>query len=128
MNLLDEDVADTRLYCGSTGQVISDDIKDGVLSHLSQGESHYNAFNDECLTDPIHFEKPISNLKCKTFPSATITTKLTVKDKKIIELIGTRDLFGRLVFWQLKVKWIYRMCLNTLSHPHHSHWHRLTDQ
>ena len=82
MNPFDEDVADTTLYCISTGPVMSDDIKDGVMSCLSQGESRYNAFRDECLTDPTHFEKPISKLKWKTFPSAMITTFLTVKDKK----------------------------------------------
>ena len=86
MNPFDEDAADTKLYCISTSQVMTDDIKDGVLSHLSQGESCYNAFKDECLTDPTHFEKPISKLKWKTFPSAMITTKLTVKDKKLSSL------------------------------------------
>ena len=49
------------------------------------------------MADPTLFEKLISKLKCKTFASAMITTKLTVEDKKIIELKGTRDLFGRLV-------------------------------
>ena len=93
----DEDVADTKLYCISTGQVMPEDIKDGMLTRLSQGESHYNACKDECLADPTRFEKPISKLKCKTFASAMIKTKLKAKDKKIIELKGTRDVFGRLV-------------------------------
>jgi len=86
MNPFDEDVAVTKLYCISAGQVMSDNIKDGMLSHLSQGESRYNPFKDECLTDRTHFEKPISKLKWKTFPSAMITTKLTVKDKKLSSL------------------------------------------
>ena len=46
---------------------------------------------------PSRFEKSIRRRKLKNFAADTVKTKLKVKDIKIKELEGTRDLFGRLL-------------------------------
>ncbi|KAG7161672.1 hypothetical protein Hamer_G030971 [Homarus americanus] len=89
---------DGNLYCLSTGKATSVDVKNDLLHCVEIGDKRCNTFIKECFEDPARFEKPISRSKLKNFSSDAIRVKLTVKDRKIKELQGTRDLFGRLLY------------------------------
>ena len=98
LNPFNEAAQDGNLYCLSTGKATTEEVKSELLHCTEMGKRHRDAFTEECLTNPGRFEKPIKRCKVKNFSADAIKVKLTVKDKKIKELQGTRDLFGRLLY------------------------------
>ena len=92
------DASDDNLYCLTTGKKIADDIKDDLLNAREKGRAWYDEFVTGCFKNPSHFEKPIPRRKVKNFASAALKVKVSTKDLKLIELQGTRDLFGRLLY------------------------------
>ncbi|MCG7875152.1 MAG: hypothetical protein N0C90_02335 [Candidatus Thiodiazotropha endolucinida] len=92
------DFRDDKLYCISTGTVMPSDIADSILATESKGQQWYEEFKAGCFADHDRFEKPIPRRKIKSFTSNAVTVKLQTKDRKIKELQGTRDLFGRLLY------------------------------
>ena len=55
-------------------------------------------FKDECFDNPSRLERPIKKCKAKNFAADAVKVKVTVKDSKIKELQGKRDLIGRLLY------------------------------
>ena len=74
------------------------DIADDILSLKEKGEKWLDEFKAGCFEDAQRFEKPIPRRKSKSFASAAVPVRLPSKDRKIKELQGTRDLFGRLLY------------------------------
>jgi hypothetical protein len=95
MNPFTQDV-DANLYCLTSGQKLSDPIKDELLCYIAKGEAWANEFREACFVDPSRYEKPIPRRKVKNFASAAVKTKVQTK-QKVQEVTGTRDLFGRLL-------------------------------
>ena len=89
---------DDNLYCLSTGKNLKDQIKDELLAFNDTGKKWCQEFLDGCLDDPQRFEKPIKRRKVKNFTSGAIKTRIKGKLGKLIEVTGTRDLFGRMLF------------------------------
>jgi len=57
------------------------------------------SFLNGCIKDGARFEKPTTRRKVRDFASAPVKSKIhTNKDMKVVELQGTRDLFGRLLY------------------------------
>ena len=54
-----------------------------------------------CFDDPTRFENPIKKRKIKNFSSAAKKT-IIIRDRKLIEIHNTRDLFGRLLYLSTK--------------------------
>jgi len=98
MNPFDEENWDENLYCLSTGKAASDSVKKELLHCTEIREKQCQKFRDECFATPARFEKPITRCKVKNFAADAVKMKVTVKDNKIKELQGTRDLFGRLLY------------------------------
>ncbi len=86
------------LVCLSTGKVASEDVKSSLLTLKKRGEQQYQSFARECVNDGQRFEKSIKRNKNLNFASQAINSKITTSGKKILEVKGTRDLFGRLLF------------------------------
>jgi len=84
---------DTNIYCLTTGKSISDDIKQALLSCKKKGEVWCDEFMAGCLT--------VKRRKIKNFSSAAKKTTIR-RDRKLIELQSTRDLFGRLLYLSTK--------------------------
>ena len=84
---------DTNIYCLTTGKSISDDIKQDLLSCKKKGEVWCDEFMAGCLT--------VKRRKIKNFSSAAKKTTIR-RDRKLIELPNTRDLFGRLLYLSTK--------------------------
>ena len=97
MNPLDQN-KDETLYCITTGASVTNDIKDDLLVFLIKGQELYAHFTEESFKDQTRFEKPISKRNIKNFASAAVKKTVTTKDQKVVELQGTRDLFGRLLY------------------------------
>ena len=86
------------LYCLSTGVRVSDDVKQDLLGCLEKGSKWKEEFLSGCIADPKRFEKPIPRRKVKNFVTCAPKTQIKSKDLKVVELQGTRDLFGRLLY------------------------------
>ena len=90
---------DVNLYCLTTGKQTSEGVRDDLLGCVQKGEAWCAEFKDGSFEDGLRFQKPIiSHRKVKNFASDAVKTKLTCKDQKLLELKGTRDLFGRLLY------------------------------
>ncbi|RUM44803.1 MAG: hypothetical protein DSY80_04015 [Desulfocapsa sp.] len=89
---------DDNLYCLTTGVKVNDEIKEDLLFCLDKGKKWHDEFVKGCFKDPQRFEKPIQRRKIKNFASAAEKSKIKTKDLKVVELQGTRDLFGRLLY------------------------------
>ena len=89
---------DNSLYCISTGKVIPADTAKSILSTQTQGQTWYEEFKAGCFADSDRFGKPIPRRKVKSFVCNAVSVKLPVKDRRIKELQGTRDLFSRLLY------------------------------
>lgn len=87
-----------KLFSISTGKATSEAVKKDLLSIKQTGQKLFDEFKNGCLQDSNRFEKAISRQKGKNFASEAVKSKITRKDKKVLELKGTRDLFGRLLF------------------------------
>jgi len=97
-NPFDETINDRHLYCLTTGKATSEQVQTELLHCVETGRRQCETFTNECFANPSRFEKPISRNKLKNFSADAVKVKLTVKDRKIKELQGTRDLFGRLLY------------------------------
>ena len=89
---------DDNLYCLTTGVKVATEIRDDLLGCMDKGKSWHDDFLAGCFQDASRFEKPIPRRKVKNFASAALKSKVSMKDLKVVELQGTRDLFGRLLF------------------------------
>jgi hypothetical protein len=83
------------------GKSIPDDIKQDLLSCKKKGEAWCDEFMTGCFDDPTRFEKPIKRRKIKNFSSAA-KKSIIRRDRKLIEVQNTRDLFGRLLYLSTK--------------------------
>ena len=102
-NPFSEDNSD-NLYNIATGKVASESVKNDLLNFRKNGESLCDAFRNGCFQDPARFEKSIHHQKINNFASAAVKTQMKTKDKEVLELKGTRDLFGCLVFLANEMK------------------------
>ena len=89
---------DRNLYCLSTGKAASENVKTELLHCVETGKKKCQEFTDGCFANPARFEQPIPRQKVKNFSTDAVKVKITTKDKKIKELQGTQDLFGRLLY------------------------------
>ena len=92
------------LYSISTGKAVSTDVRNDLLSLVDKGKMQYTSFKTECINDAARFEKPIKRNKSKNFASGAVTKLFTSKEKKVMEVKGTRDLFGRLLYMAYEMK------------------------
>ena len=92
---------DDNLYCLSTGKSVPGEVKQDLLHCQEIGKCWCHEFEEGCRLDPARFEKAIPRRKVKNF--ASVAVKASVKsNKKVVELQGTRDLFGRLLYLSSK--------------------------
>ena len=89
---------DANLYCLTTGVKVKDEIKNDLLACHEKGREWHRDFLEGCFEDGARFEKPIPRRKVKNFALEAVKSKIKIKDLKVMELQGTRDLFGRLLY------------------------------
>ena len=91
--------ATDNLYCLSTGKKVSVEVRDDLVNCVAIGRTWCDEFKEECLRDEDRFQKPIPRRKLKTFTSDAVKSKVKSHDKlKVMELTGSRDLLGRLLY------------------------------
>ena len=91
--------ASDNLYCLSTSKKVSVEVRDDLVNCVAIGRTWCDEFKEECLRDEDRFQKPISRRKLKTFTSDAVKSKVKSNEKlKIMELTGSRDLLGRLLY------------------------------
>lgn len=89
---------DENLYCLTSWKKLPEEIKKDLLNANETGKIWFDEFRSECKNDPERFERPIRRRKVKNFPQAAAKCKIPVNEKKLLEIQGTRDLFGRLLY------------------------------
>ena len=89
---------DQNLYCLTTGVEVDEKIKNDLLSCRDKGQEWHDEFVKGCFGDACRFEKPIKRRKVQNFASAAVKSNVVTKDLKVVELQGTRHMFGRLLF------------------------------
>lgn len=96
-NPFEEDVPD-ELVCITSGKSVTKPVQDDLLKFVDKGKKYYHAFREQCIDDPSRFEKAISKSRIQNFASSSAKCKLKRSEIKVMEVKGTRDLFGRLLF------------------------------
>lgn len=86
------------MYCLTTGKQCSLETRNDLINCFAIDEKWKSEFIYGCFTDPSNFEKAIPRRKVRNFAADALKSKVTPKDRKIIELQGTRYLFGRLLY------------------------------
>ena len=81
-----------------TGRDVSDNVRDDLVDCQKIGKIWGQEFVDRCFEDENRFDRPIRRRKVKSFTAITTKTMIRGKDEKLLELRGTRDLFGRLLY------------------------------
>ena len=79
-------------FCVVTSDVISAKLSD---NHRLSCECRAEFF---VILNASGFEKPVQRRKVQNFASAAVKCKVKTKDLKVVELQGTRNLFGRLLY------------------------------
>ena len=87
-----------NLLCLKNGCPTSEEVKKEALSFRQIGEKWYDEISSQCLEKSERFEQPIKRRKVKCFSSEAIKVNISVKYKKIKQISGTKDLFGRLLY------------------------------
>jgi hypothetical protein len=94
----------TNLYNIGTGKAASEYVKHDLLNFRQSGVALCDEFRNGCFQSSARFEKSISRRKVKHFASEAVKVKVKTQDLKVLELKGTRDLFGRLVYLATDMK------------------------
>ena len=87
-----------NLYCITTGNAVSETVKNDLLNFKEHGERWCSDFRNECLQDPLRFERSIRRKKVMNFASEAVSVKLKSVEMKVVEIKCTRDLFGHLLY------------------------------
>lgn len=95
-NPFQENLAPESLYNISTGKVAREDIKKSLLGVPTKGKQRHQEFIQSCKEDPKNFERPIKKEKFMTFEDGCGKNR-RARNNKVAALIGTRNLFGRLL-------------------------------
>ena len=105
MNPFHSSVPESRLFNIKTGQTVSPEGEEYLLSVVSMGEKQRDCFINGCLKSDESFEKAIPRNKISNFASASFRKKNTSQVAgKIEQKNGTRDLFGSLLYLVAKQK------------------------
>ena len=101
-NPFQQNLAPETLYNISTGKGAREDIKKSLLGVPTKGKQRHQEFIESCKEDPKNFEQPIKK-KLKTFEDGCGKNR-RAKNNVVAALIGTRNLFGRLLVLATKKK------------------------
>lgn len=86
------------LYYIATGASVPGDINEDILGFLEKGQELYANCTAESSSDQARFEKSISRRHIKNFAGAAVKKTITTKYQNVVELHGTRNLLGRLLY------------------------------
>ena len=99
LNPFDRNLPQDKLFNIKTGRQASDKVEKFLLQITQNGEEKRDAFVGECQSDPERFERAVSKVQIHNFASENFSKKNTSrKAAEIVEVKGTRDLFGRLLY------------------------------
>ena len=88
------------LFNMKTGKQVTKVAEKYLLNVMKEGKRQRDAFIPECQEDTNRFEKPIRMVKVNNFTTANFITRNKSKQaQKPAEAKGTRDIFGRLLFF-----------------------------
>ena len=76
-----------------------------------------NEFRQECIDNPVRFEKTIKRRKIKNFTTDAKKMNIPQKDLKVKEVLCTKDIWGRLVYLAAvqNLEWEHVMTMVPLS-------------
>ena len=93
------------LFNLKTGKQVTKVAEKYLLNVMKEGKRQRDAFIPECQEDTNRFEKPIRMVKVNNFTTANFITRNKPKQaQKPAEAKGTRDIFGRLLFFIIPTK------------------------
>ena len=103
-------------HCHS-GRAASSDVKDDLINVVSKGTTWANEFRQECIDNPVRFEKTIKRRKSKNFTTDAKKMNIPQKDLKVKEVLCTKDIWGRLVYLAAvqNLEWEHVMTMVPLS-------------
>lgn len=104
MNPFDNEGDPALLYNVSTGKPLPASVTTDLLRLDEIGQERRDEFVAQCQADPARFELSIPNARVKNFTATTKKVKLTRADKRVVELVGSRNLLGRLLYLANKSK------------------------
>ena len=86
VNPFEDGANNDNLYCLSTGKAMPVEIAKDIVNIEEKGEEWRKEFADGCFGDPSRFEKSIPMRKIENVASAALTTKVSSKGDKILEI------------------------------------------
>lgn len=99
MNPFEDVFQDSNLYSIGSGKSVSQNIAVDLPKMYETGKVWAEAFKNECMEDETRFQKPIKRRKVLNFMADAAKLKMKSKNaKQVLEIKGTRDLFGRLLY------------------------------
>lgn len=104
MNPFSSTIEKDHLFNIASGKAASTETAEFLLNVWTLGYSARDCFIMDCNNDPEAYKNPIKRQKVKNFASEAGNYKISMKNKSLVSVSMTRDLFGSILYHALQAE------------------------